>query len=448
MPASGSEPDTRDNQFRRVAVACFVGTAIEWYDFFIYGIASAFVLGPLFFPPNDATTAAMLAFATFGIGFVARPVGGIIAGHLGDRVGRKAVLVATLVLMGLATAGVGLIPTYQQVGVGATILLVSMRLLQGLSAGGEWGGAALMAVEHAPPDRRGLWGSSAQVGVPVGLIMASGAFFAARASMNQQQFMSFGWRIPFVASLALVVVGLYIRLGVSESPVFTEVRRAQARAKRPLLDAARRHPRQVVIAMLSFVATNAAGYILVSFLSFYGVTTLKLDQGTMLKVVIGGAAAMFAFIVIGGRASDQIGRRRVYLIGYAILAAWAFPCFALLDTRSMPLMLLAVIGLGTGVGLTYGPQAAFFAELFDPDVRYSGASVSYALGALLGGAFAPLLATALVANYGTGYAVSAYIALLSVISLVSVLPVREADLQFRRQRDQYPAAPGVEVVGR
>ena len=410
---------------RRVALASLVGTTVEWYDFFIYASAAGLVFSQLFFTALDPATALLASFATIGVSFVARPLGGVIAGHLGDRIGRKRMLVATLLIMGLATVGVGLLPTYASIGVAAPILLLVLRLLQGLSAGGEWGGAALMAVEHAPPGRRGFFGTYPQVGVPIGLILANLVFLVVSTSTTKEQFLSWGWRIPFLLSVVLIGVGLFVRARVDESPVFAKLRAQRARRSAPMLSVLRNQPRALLVAIGLFIANNMIGYLLIAFITSYGTRVLMLPSSTMLAVGIVGAVVWGVAIVWSGAWSDRVGRRRVYLIGTIALLVWSFPFFLLLNTASLPLMLLAVAVLGVGLGLTYGPQAAAYAELFPVDVRYSGASFAYAIGAVLGGGFAPLIAQALIGATGTSLSVSVYMVVVCLITLAAVLAMRE-----------------------
>ncbi|WP_115944363.1 MFS transporter [Amycolatopsis thermalba] len=412
-------------QLRRVVGASLVGTTIEWYDFFIYASAASLVFGKQFFPSLDGTAALLASFATLGVSFVARPIGGIVAGHLGDRVGRKAVLVATLLLMGISTIGVGLLPAYDSIGVAAPILLVVLRLLQGLSAGGEWGGAALMSVEHAPPGRRGYFGSFPQIGVPIGLLLANLVFFSVSAVTTDDQFARWGWRIPFLLSVVLIAVGFFVRARVSESPVFSELRARRARRSAQLAELLRTNRRELVIAIGLFIANNMVGYILIAFINSYGTRTLKLSSTTMLSIGMVGAVSWGVFTMLAGHWSDRWGRRRTYLVGTLAMGAWTFPFFLLFDTRSVPLMLAAVIVLGFGLGLTYGPQAAAYSELFPVGIRYSGVSFAYAFGAILGGGFAPLVSTWLVGETGTSLAVSGYMLLACLVTLAAVLALRE-----------------------
>jgi metabolite-proton symporter len=428
MTQSPATPDPRTTSpgaVRRVALASLVGTTIEWYDFFIYASAAGLVFGQLFFTPLGPSAALLASFATIGVSFVARPLGGVIAGHLGDRLGRKGMLVATLLLMGVSTVGVGLLPTYATIGVAAPILLVVLRLLQGLSAGGEWGGAALMAVEHAPPGRRGFFGTYPQIGVPIGLILANLVFLVTSLSTSREQFLSWGWRIPFLLSIVLVGVGFFVRARVEESPVFEALRTKRVRRSAPMVEVLRRHPRAVLIAIGLFVANNMIGYLLIAFITSYGTRTLGVSSATMLAVGIVGAVVWGIAIVTSGIWSDRVGRRRVYLVGTIGLLVWSFPFFLLLDTASLPWMLVAVAGLGIGLGLTYGPQAAAYAELFPAPIRYSGASFAYAVGAVIGGGFAPLVAQALIGATGTSLSVSVYMVVVCLVTLAAVLALRE-----------------------
>lgn len=423
-PALGTE-STHPGQLRRVALASAVGTTIEWYDYFIYSTAAALIFGSRFFSPLSPSSGTLAAFATLGVGFLARPIGGVLWGHFGDVLGRKAMLIASLLLMGAATVGVGLLPTYGQIGVWAPILLVVLRLLQGLSAGGEWGGAALMAVEHAPAGRRGRYGSFSQVGVPAGLILAQLMFFLMSNLTSKEQFDAWGWRVPFLISILLVAVGLFIRLRIEESPVFRELSERSARSRAPVVEVARERPRELVLAAVSFIANTAIGYVFLAYLLSYGTQVLKVGRNLMLIVVIVGSVSWLVSIVASAIWSDRIGRKPVYLVGSVMLVVWSVPFFLLLDTRAPVWMLVAVILLTIGLGASYGPQSALFAGMFEPRFRYSGASISYAAGAVLGGGFAPMIATALYAATGTSLSVSAYMVLVALISLVAVVLIRE-----------------------
>jgi len=424
-PTVASVPETDPRQLRWVAAASAVGTTIEWYDYFIYGTAAALIFGSQFFSSLSPASGTLAAFATLGVGFLARPLGGALWGHWGDRIGRKRMLIMSLLLMGVATVGVGLLPTYGQIGVWAPILLVILRLLQGLSAGGEWGGAALMAVEHAPAGKRGFYGSASQIGVPGGLILAQAMFLLMSNLVTNAQFAAWGWRIPFLVSIALVGVGLFVRLKVEETPVFAALRDEQARSAAPVVEVFRERSREVFLASVSFIANTAVGYIFLAYLLSYGTSVLKLSRNLLLVVVIVGSVTWLISIVGSAIWSDRIGRKPVYLVGSVLMVVWAVPFFVLFDTRQPVWLLVAVIVLTIGLGLTFGPQSALFAGMFEPRYRYSGASISYAVGAVVGGGFAPLIATALRTATGTSLSVSLYMVIVGLISLAAVVAIRE-----------------------
>ncbi|MFC3897170.1 MFS transporter [Lentzea rhizosphaerae] len=421
---------TRTREERRVLASTLAGTTIEWYDFFIYAQAASLVFGPLFFAPSGGF-AEIVSLATIGISFLFRPLGAIIAGWFGDRLGRKKMLVLTLLLMGGATTLIGLLPTYSVIGVGAPLLLVVLRIVQGFSAGGEWGGAALMAVEHAPRDKRGLFGAYPQIGVPIGLILATGMLWLTSSLTTEDQFLSWGWRIPFLFSVVLIVGGYVIRRIVEESPVFQEMLNRKAHSSAPLRDLFRSHTRNVVLTALIFVAQNAAGYLLIAYFIGYG-TSLGMARSSVLAATVTGAVGWLVFTLWSGGLSDRIGRVRTFQIGYAALFVWMIPLFLLMQTADVLLFTLAIVVLSFGLGLSYGPMSALYAEMFPPQVRYSGVSIGYALGAILGGAFAPTIAQALVKSTGSVVSVGVYIMVLAVISTIAVSLVREprgVDLQ-------------------
>lgn len=421
---------TRDtsphNTKRRVLLASFVGTAIEWYDFFIYGTAATLVLGKLFFPSVDPLAGTLAALATFGVGFLARPVGGVICGHFGDKIGRKKLLVFTLSTMGISTVVVGILPTYNQIGIWAPLLLILARLAQGFAVGGEWGGAVLMAVEHSPARRRGLYGSAPQMGVPAGLLLATGVF-AVVSQLSAQQFQSWGWRIPFVASFVLVAVGLVVRLAVLESPAFLEAERSESLSKNPLGQVLRVQRKSVLITAGARVAENGLFYIFAVFSITYATTVAGLPKSTILIGITIAAAVELITIPIFGALTDQIGRKPVYLFGAAFSLAFSFPFFALLNSHSALLSWLAVtLGLAVGHSGMYAPQAAFFSELFDTNVRYSGASLGYQVTAAIVGGFTPLLAVVMLHAAGnSAWPVATYMMVLSAITLVAVLLAQE-----------------------
>ncbi len=411
---------TRSRSPRRVIVASLVGTSLEWYDFFLYGTASALVFNVLFFPNFDPVVGTLLAFATYAVGFVARPLGGIVFGHFGDRVGRKQVLVATLLIMGVATFLIGLLPTYATIGVAAPILLVVLRFVQGLGLGGEWGGAVLMSLEHGSPDRRGLNASWPQVGVPVGNLLAAGVLALLNLVLSDEAFLSWGWRVAFLLSGALVLVGLWIRVTIAESPQFAEVEQTGAKARLPLVEVLKQHPKELLIAMGARIGTDVAFYTFTLYILTFITTNLGLPRSVGLNAVLIGSAFQIALIPLFGALSDRFGRRPVYAIGAVSAAIWAFAFFPLLSTRSTFLIVLAtVVALVTHAAM-YGPQAAFVAELFSTKLRYSGASMGYQIAGVLGGGIAPLVSIALVEQFDTAYAVSFYVLAMVALTLVAL----------------------------
>ena len=416
-------PRPKAGAIRLVAMASLIGTTIEWYDFFLYGTAAALVFNRLFFPTFDPLAGTLAAVGTYSVGFIARPVGGIIIGHYGDRVGRKSMLVLTLIIMGVATFCIGLLPTYAQIGPWAAVCLVTLRLAQGFGVGGEWGGAVLMAVEHAPPHARGFYGSWPQIGVPAGLLLST-AVFALFARLPDEQFLSWGWRVPFLLSILLVGVGLIIRLRILETPAFTRIKEAGTEARLPIVELLQTQRKQVLLAIGARLAENGAFYIYTVFVLVYGTQKVGIDRQTVLNgVLIAAACALFA-IPFCGALSDRLGRRPVYLFGACVTALFAYPLFWLLDTGSTPLVWLAlVVPLVFAHSPMYGPQAAFLAELFGTRVRYSGASLGSQLSSVIGGGLSPFIATALL-PYGRG-ALASYIIAMALVTIVSVLIASE-----------------------
>ena len=413
---------------RRVLAGTLVGTSIEWYDFFIYAQAAGLVLAPLFLAPlaqTDPAIAQVLSFATIGISFLFRPLGAIVAGYLGDRLGRKKMLVLTLIMMGVSTALIGVLPTYAAIGVAAPVLLILLRVLQGFSAGGEWGGAALLSVEHAPVNRRGYFGAYPQIGVPVGMILATATLWVLTSSMSAEAFLAWGWRVPFLFSIVLIVVGYVIRRAVEESPVFEDLVRRRKESSAPLAQLFRKNWRQVVLTALVFIGNNAAGYLLIAFFATYTVTVLGLERPTVLLATTLASFGWLGFTLWGGRLSDTLGRVRTFQLGYLLLAIWAVPMWFLIDTGNIVWYFVALFVMTLGLGLSYGPQAALYAEMFPADVRYSGVSIGYALGAILGGAFAPMIAEALLRSTGASWTIGAYIAVAALVSLVAVSLIKE-----------------------
>lgn len=414
---------------RRVVFATVVGTTVEWYDFFIYAQAAGLVFATVFFQPAGPGFALILSFLTVGLSFLFRPLGAFLAGHFGDKYGRKTVLMWTLILMGVATALVGVLPTYAAIGVLAPILLIFLRILQGISAGGEWGGAVLMAVEHAPKKKRGLFGASPQIGVPIGLLLASGMMALMALIAPGDQFLEWGWRIPFLFSVILIFVGHYIRRRVEESPVFVEIAERRQATKTPILQLFRRHALLVVIAAFVFAGNNAAGYMSTGgYIQNYATNPdgpLGLERGPVLLAVTGASVGWLVFTWLSGWLSDIIGRRNTYIFGWVALAIGAIVLFPLVNTGEIWLLFLGLLILTVGLGFTYGPQAALYAELFPASVRFSGVSISYAIGAILGGAFAPTIATALVQATGSTWSVSAYLVGMAALGLIATLLLRD-----------------------
>lgn len=413
---------------RRVLAGTLVGTSIEWYDFFIYAQAAGLVLAPLFLAPlaqTDPAIAQVLSFATIGISFLFRPLGAIVAGYLGDRLGRKKMLVLTLIMMGVSTALIGVLPTYAAIGVAAPVLLILLRVLQGFSAGGEWGGAALLSVEHAPVHRRGYFGAYPQIGVPIGMILATATLWILTSSMSAEAFLAWGWRVPFLFSIVLIVVGYVIRRAVEESPVFEDLVRRRKESSAPLGQLFRKNWRQVLLTALVFIGNNAAGYLLIAFFATYTVTVLGLERPTVLLATTLASFGWLVFTLWGGRLSDTLGRVRTFQLGYLLLAVWAVPMWFLIDTGNIIWYFVALFVMTLGLGLSYGPQAALYAEMFPANVRYSGVSIGYALGAILGGAFAPMIAEALLRSTGASWTIGAYIAVAALVSLVAVSLIKE-----------------------
>lgn len=405
----------------QVAIASFIGTAIEWYDFFLYGTAAALIFNKLFFPTFDPLSGTLAAFGTYAVGFIARPLGGIVFGHYGDKIGRKTMLSLTLLLMGIATFCIGLLPTYGTIGAWAPALLILLRLLQGFGVGGEWGGAVLMAVEHAPIGKRGFYGSWPQVGVPAGLLLST-SVFSYVSTLPEDQLLSWGWRVPFLLSLLLVGVGLFIRLRIAETPAFTQVQESGTIVRIPLLDAIRSHPRNILLAMGARLAENGVFYIYSVFVLVYVTEQLKLPRSMALNGVLLATVGELMSIPAFGALSDRIGRRPVYMGGAAFSALFAFPFFWMIDTQHPALLWFAIVlGLAIGHGAMYGPQASFFSELFGARVRYSGASLGYQLASVFAGGLSPLIATSLLQwSHGKPWPIAVYMIVMAVITLVSV----------------------------
>ncbi|WP_206184571.1 MFS transporter [Thermoactinospora rubra] len=419
------------NQTRRVIVASLIGTSLEWYDFFLYSTAAALVFGKLFFPTLDPVAGTLAAFTTNAVAFVARPLGGIVFGHFGDRVGRKTVLVVTLLVMGIATFLIGLLPTYAAIGVAAPVLLAVLRFVQGLGLGGEWGGAVLMSIEHGARGRRGLNASWPQVGVPAGNLLAAGLLAVMSVLLTDQAFLSWGWRVPFLLSGALVVVGLWIRLKITESPLFEEVEQKGVKAQMPLLEVLKTHPKALLSAFTARIGVDVAFYTFTAYILVYITKDLGLDRQMGLNAVLLGSALQLALIPFFGALSDRYGRRTVYLGGVLAAAVWVFAFFPLLDTKSFPIIALAAIVALAAHAAMYGPQAAFIAELFSTRLRYSGASMGYQVAGIVGGGLAPIIAVWLHDTYGSSVPVSLYVlAALAVTTVGLAIAPETRDLDL------------------
>ncbi|GGO08819.1 MFS transporter [Microbispora rosea subsp. aerata] len=410
----------------KVVGASLIGTTIEWYDFFLYGSAAALVFNKLFFPTEDALTGTLLAFLTYAVGFVARPLGGLVFGHYGDRLGRKRLLVISLLLMGGSTFLIGCLPTYAALGAAAPLLLTALRLVQGFALGGEWGGAVLLVSEHGDPRNRGFWASWPQAGAPGGNLIATGVLALLAAVQPDDAFLAWGWRIAFLLSGVLVLIGLWIRLSVAESPVFQRaLERREPAPKAPIVAVLRHHWRDVLVAMGARMAENVSYYVITAFVLVYGTEAAGLPKGTVLNAVLIGSAVHFVTIPLWGALSDRLGRRPVYLLGAAGVGLWAFAFFPLIDTKNFALVTVAVtVGLLLH-GAMYGPQAAFFSELFATRMRYSGVSIGYQLASIAAGGIAPLIAVALLDAYGSSVPVSVYVVAAAILTMIAVIASRE-----------------------
>ena len=448
MTAAAAATSVAKPNIAKMAMTSLAAASIEWYDFFIYGTAAALVFPKLFFASTlPPAVASLAAFSTFAVGFIARPVGGVAFGHFGDRVGRKTALVTAMVIMGLATTGIGLLPSYAQIGVAAPLILIALRFAQGLAVGGQWGGAVLLSVENAPANKRGFYGSFAQLGVPVGVVLANLIFIVMGQFVAPDAFLEWGWRIPFLFSILLVGLGLYVQLKLEDTADFqalqarqladedaaaealaaersitVDAARARLRAEKrsPILKVLARHPKEIALSAGAFVAANGTFYVIVTYSIAYATKVLHVPRQTILWAVMLGALLAAPMIPIASILSDRIGRRNVFMAGALLAGIWAFPFFMLLNTAAFPMMLLAIFVASIFNDLMYGPQAALMTEIYSTEFRYSGASLGYQLGAIFGGAFAPIISEALFDRYHSSTPISVYMAGLCAVSLVSV----------------------------
>ena len=420
----------QDKNMRKVALTALAGTSIEWYDFFLYGAAAALIFPTAFFGEVPETTALILSLLTFAAGFIARPIGGIIFGHFGDRVGRKKTLIAALMLMGISSTLIGLLPTYAMIGVTAPILLTLLRFAQGLAIGGQWGGAMLLVTESAPSNQRGYYGAFAQAGAPIGVILANLALIITSALVSEEFFNTWGWRIPFLASAVLILISMYIQLNLEDTKAFKALATNSDNTSNekikssPVVEAIRRYPKRIMLAAGAFLSVQVTFYILIAFMLAYGVSSANMERDDMLTAVLIGCAIMVPLQFMFSSYSDRNGRKGIFMLGAILSGAWAFAIFPLVDTGNFWLIVLALTFGLIFLAMMYGPQAAFFTELFSTEVRYSGATLGYQFGAIVGGAFAPTIAVKLWTDFDI-VLVSAYIAFASMLTLISVMLLTE-----------------------
>ncbi len=420
----------QDKNMRKVALTALAGTSIEWYDFFLYGAAAALIFPTAFFGEVPETTALILSLLTFAAGFIARPIGGIIFGHFGDRVGRKKTLIAALMLMGISSTLIGLLPTYAMIGVTAPILLTLLRFAQGLAIGGQWGGAMLLVTESAPSNQRGYYGAFAQAGAPIGVILANLALIVTSALVSEEFFNTWGWRIPFLASAVLILISMYIQLNLEDTKAFKALATNSDNSSNekvkssPVVEAIRRYPKRIMLAAGAFLSVQVTFYILIAFMLAYGVSSANMERDDMLTAVLIGCAIMVPLQFMFSSYSDRNGRKGIFMLGAILSGIWAFAIFPLVDTGNFWLIVLALTFGLIFLAMMYGPQAAFFTELFSTEVRYSGATLGYQFGAIVGGAFAPTIAVKLWTDFDIIW-VSAYIAFASMLTLISVMLLTE-----------------------
>lgn len=420
----------QDKNMRKVALTALAGTSIEWYDFFLYGAAAALIFPTAFFGEVPETTALILSLLTFAAGFIARPIGGIIFGHFGDRVGRKKTLIAALMLMGISSTLIGLLPTYAMIGVTAPILLTLLRFAQGLAIGGQWGGAMLLVTESAPSNQRGYYGAFAQAGAPIGVILANLALIVTSALVSEEFFNTWGWRIPFLASAVLILISMYIQLNLEDTKAFKALATSSDNSSNekvkssPVVEAIRRYPKRIMLAAGAFLSVQVTFYILIAFMLAYGVSSANMERDDMLTAVLIGCAIMVPLQFMFSSYSDRNGRKGIFMLGAILSGIWAFAIFPLVDTGNFWLIVLALTFGLIFLAMMYGPQAAFFTELFSTEVRYSGATLGYQFGAIVGGAFAPTIAVKLWSDFDIFW-VSVYIAFAAFLTLISVMALTE-----------------------
>ena len=427
---TNSDSNQKTSDMRKVALTALAGTSIEWYDFFLYGAAAALIFPTAFFGEIPETTALILSLLTFAAGFIARPIGGIIFGHFGDRVGRKKTLIAALMLMGISSTLIGLLPTYAMIGVTAPILLTLLRFAQGLAIGGQWGGAMLLVTESAPSNQRGYYGAFAQAGAPIGVILANLALIVTSALVSEEFFNTWGWRIPFLASAVLILISMYIQLNLEDTKAFKALATNSDNSSNekvkssPVVEAIRRYPKRIMLAAGAFLSVQVTFYILIAFMLAYGVSSANMERDDMLTAVLIGCAIMVPLQFMFSSYSDRNGRKGIFMLGAILSGIWAFAIFPLVDTGNFWLIVLALTFGLIFLAMMYGPQAAFFTELFSTEVRYSGATLGYQFGAIVGGAFAPTIAVKLWTDFDIVW-VSAYIAFASMLTLISVMLLTE-----------------------
>ena len=420
----------QDKNMRKVALTALAGTSIEWYDFFLYAAAAALIFPKAFFPETDPTIALLLSFSSFAVGFLARPLGGIIFGHFGDKIGRKKTLIIALMLMGISSTLIGLLPTYGIIGITAPILLTLLRFAQGLAIGGQWGGAMLLVTESAPSNQRGYYGAFAQAGAFIGVILANLALIITSASVSEEFFYTWGWRIPFLASVVLILISMYIQLNLEDTNAFKELvskkglLEEKVIQRSPIIEAISKYPKRIALAAGAFLSVQVTFYILIAFMLNYGVESANMSRDDMLSAVLIGSAIAVLLQFVFSSYSDKHGRKGIFMLGAILTGIWAFAIFPLVDTGNYWLIVLSITMGLTFLAMMYGPQAAFFTELFSTEVRYSGATLGYQFGAILGGAFAPIIAVMLWKNFEIFW-VSVYIACAALLTLLSVMALTE-----------------------